>query len=185
MRKSIHPFFGFLLGILLTAKIAIQPLHAEEESWQVPVTLGKDGWMTYVNPRFGGSIPLPPGMTALRPPDNGDGQQFVSADSKVALVIWGAFNVDGNGDLEATWQAALVETGRTITYKVKKADWYVISGVTTAGTGFYERYTASSKYVAGWKMTYPQAEEKDYSPWVERIAKGYQARLGQGIDRLE
>ena len=26
---------------------------AAEEAWQVPVTLGKDGWLLYENPRFG------------------------------------------------------------------------------------------------------------------------------------
>lgn len=185
MRKRIHATFGFLLAIVFTAALFMQPLHAEEENWQVPVTVGKDGWMTYVNPRFGGSIPVPPGMAAMRPPDNGDGQQFATADGKVILTSWGAFNVDGNGDLETNWQAALASPGRTITYKVKKAGWYVISGVTKDGIGFYERYTANAKYVAGWKMTYPQAEENKHSPWVERIAKGYEARLGRGEDRLE
>lgn len=185
MRKRIHPTFGFLLGIVFTLGFLVEPTHAEEENWQVPVTVGKDGWMRYVNPRFGGSIPVPPGMAALRPPDNGDGQQFATVDGKVTLTSWGAFNVDGNGDLETNWQAALARPGRTITYKVKKAGWYVVSGVMKDGTGFYERYTATDKHVAGWELTYPQAEEKKYALWVERIAKGYQARLGLGIDRLE
>ncbi len=178
---------GFLLLALLVHGTVLHPStsRAEEEHWQVPVTVGKDGWMLYENPRFGSVLPVPPGMVALRPPDNGDGQRFSSADGKVVLTAWGAFNVDGNGDLEPTWQSALAEAGRTITYKVKKAGWFVISGVTKDGTGFYERYTANNKYVAGWQMTYPQAEEKKYSPWVERIAKGYEARLGQGEDRLE
>ncbi|MGV3663453.1 MAG: hypothetical protein ACO1TE_24995 [Prosthecobacter sp.] len=177
--------FHLLFLLTLFAALASTVATAQEENWQVPVTVGKDGWMLHKNARFGSVLPVPPGMVALRPPDNGDGQTFASADGKVTLAAWGAFNVDGNGDLEPSWQAALAEPGRTITYKVKKAGWYVISGVMKDGTGFYERHTASSKYVAGWKMTYPQAEEKKYSPWVERIAKGYEARLGQGVDRLE
>lgn len=184
MRKSFPPSFGFLLGIILTAALPIQPLRAEEEVWQVPVTIGKDGWMLYENERFGSVIPVPAGMVPLRPPDNGDGQRFATPDGKVDLAAWGSFNVEGNGDLDTAWQAALAEPGRTITYKVKKAGWYVISGVTTDGTGFYERYAAIPTHVAGWKITYPQAEAKKYAPWVERIAKGYEARLGKGYNGL-
>lgn len=185
MRKRIHPSFGFLLGIVLPAALSMLSLRAEAENWQVPVTIGQDGWMTYVNPRFGSAIPVPPGLVPLRPPDNGDGQRFATPDGKVELVAWGAFNVDGNGDLDTTWQAALAEPGRTITHKVRKAGWYVISGVMKNGTAFYERYAANTEYVAGWKITYPQAEQNKHAPWVERIAKGYEARLGQGIDRLK
>ncbi len=183
-----------VLRLLLLALLTLTPaaLHAQaaaatadDEAWQVPVTLGKDGWMIYENPRFGSIIPVPPAMVPLRPPDNGDGQAFVSPDGTVVLTVYGAFNVDGNGDLEARWQADLAEAGRTITYKRKTPGWFVLSGVLPDGTGFYERYTADSKHVAAWRITYPQAQEKKYAPWIERIAKSYQPRLGQGADRIE
>jgi hypothetical protein len=155
---------------------------AAEEAWQVPVTVGKDGWMIYGNPRFGFVLPVPPGMKALRPPDNGGGQAFESADGKVSLASYGSHNVDGLGDVEANWKEELAEKGRTITYKKKTDTWYVVSGVTGEGTGFYTRYTSDKEHCAGWTMTYPQAEEKRYTAWVERVAKGYEARLGKGQD---
>ncbi len=173
-----------LLLALSLGQLTLSSQAEEEENWQVPVTLGKDGWMIYENGRFGSVIPVPPGMMALRPPDNGGGQAFVSANGKVRLTVYGSFNVDDFGNLEARWKADLAEEGRTITYKRKTESWYVISGVMKDGTGFYERYTADSKYTAGWQMSYPQAEEKKYSPWIERIAKGYEPRLGKGDDRL-
>lgn len=151
----------------------------------MPVTLGPDGWLMYQNPRFGGIIPVPPGLVALRPPYNGDGQAFATPDGKAVLTMWGAFNVDGNGDLERRWKEDLAEPDRTITYKHKAKSWYVISGVRKDGTGFYSRHTANSQYQAGWQLVYPQAEEKKYAPWVERIAKGYDPRLGKGDDTLE
>lgn len=184
MKPRFPSSLVFLLGIFLAAGLCAQslPVDDKEENWQVPVTLGKDGWMLYHNERFGGILPVPPGMTPTRPPDNGDGQRFVSTDGKVTLLMYGAFNVEGNGDLEPRWRESLAEPGRTITYKVRKAGWYVISGVMQDGTGFYERYTADARHAAGWSITYPQSDEKKYAPWIERIAKGHVPNLGKGYD---
>ncbi len=181
-----------ILGIsilgMLTLVTAFNPAlgaDEDEENWQVPVVIGKDGWLLYQNPRFGSVIPVPPGLLPLRPPDNGDGQAFSSADGKVRLIVYGAFNVDGNNNVEVRWKDALVEPGRTLTYKRKTESWYLVSGFTQDGVGFYERFTANAKYCSGWSLTYPQAEDQKYGPWVERIAKGYDARLGKGADTLE
>ena len=177
-------FFTASLHAAETAKPAAAEVAADDDNWQVPVTLNKDGWMIYHNPRFGCVLPVPAGMKPLRPPDNGDGQAFVSADGKVTLIACGGFNVDNTGDIAERWKNALAEPDRTITYKRKTDAWFVISGVCKDGTGFYEKYTANKNYFALWTMTYPQAEEKKYAAWVERIAKGYEARLGKGGDTL-
>lgn len=182
MLMNVRKWFG-ICGCFWLCVLSLPA--QEEEDWQVPVTVGKDGWLLYENGRFGTVFPVPPGMKAMRPPDNGGGQQFASLDGKVVLTGGGFFNVDGNGDVEARWKADLAEPDRTITYKVKKADWYVISGVTKSGLGFYEKYTANAKYCAGWSITYPQADEKKVSAWIERIAKGFQPRFGKGHDTTE
>lgn len=156
-----------------------------EEAWQVPVLLTKDGWLIYENGRFGFSLPVPPGMQAERPPDNGGGQSFVSADGKVKVVGWGHFNMENVASVEAAWKDALAMPDRTITYKKKADGWFVVSGVNKDGTGFYMKHFADSKYYAGFSISYPQADEKRYQPWIERIAKEYQARLGKGEDKLE
>lgn len=168
----------------LLFSLLISPLAARGsgETWQVPVTLAGDGWMVYENPRFGFSLPVPPAMRSLRPPDNGDGQGFITPDGKVKLSAWGSFNIDHLGDVEKRWQEELAEKGRTITYKRKTAGWFVISGVQENGTGFYFRYTANGRHAAGWMITYPQSDEKKYAPWIERISKSYEARLGKGAD---
>lgn len=157
----------------------------EEEAWQVPVVLLKDGWLHYTNGRFGCSLPIPPGMKALRPPDNGDGQAFASLDDKVRLTVSGHFNIDHVSDLDKSWESELAEKDRTITYKRKAEGWYVISGVNKDGTGFYEKYAANAKYFARWTITYPQADEKRYAPWIERMAKEFDPALGKGADTIE
>ena len=141
--------------------------------------------MRYENPRFGVSIPVPPGMVASRPPENGGGQEFATPDGKVRLLVWASFNVDGQGDLDVRWAHELADRGQTLTYKRKAKSWFVVSGVTKDGTGFYMRYDANAKYCSAWEIAYPQAQEPKYVPWVERIAKGCQPRLGQGEDRVQ
>jgi hypothetical protein len=184
----MRPSFAVLMALLLS----ILPLPSQEkpdvagnvDRWSVPVELGADGWLTYQNARFGFVLPVPPGMKALRPPDNGGGQAFETLDGKVKLVSWASFNVDGQGDLQRRWEEELGEGKRMITYKRKTAAWYVVSGVLEDGTGFYTRYTADKAYACGWSMSYPQKEEKKCATWVERIAKDHEARLGEGEDTV-
>ena len=173
------------MGCFLAVSAHAGPVAAAAETWDIPVTLGKDGWMVYENPRFGFVMPVPPGMKTLRPPENGDGQAFASLDNRVKLSGWGSFNVENLGDVEARWKEALAEPNRTVIYKRKTETWFVVSGVTKDGMGFYEKYTANKNYCSGWTMTYPQADEKKYAPWIERIASGYQPRLGKGLDTLD
>ncbi len=185
----MRAFFAVLMSLCLS----IMPLQSQEklgeagevDRWSVPVELGADGWLAYRNARFGFVLPVPPGMKAQRPPDNGGGQAFETLEGNVNLASWASFNVDGLGDVERRWAEELAEGKRTITYKWKTASWYVVSGVDEDGTGFYIRYTADKDYACGWSIAYPQKEEKKYQAWIERIAKDHEPRLGEGVDGVE
>jgi hypothetical protein len=175
----------FFLLAAWWAALSVPTSFSQEGKSRSLLKPGKDGWSTYENPRFGFLLPVPPGLKPDRPPTNGDGRRFFSADEKVDLIGWGSFNVDGLGDVEERWKSELAQKGRKITYQRKTEKWFVVSGVSNGGTGFYTRYEADQNHCAGWTLTYPQAEEKKYSAWVEMIAKGWQARLGKGEDRIE
>ena len=174
-------------AMLLTvffATILCCPAQESNESWHVPVLLGKDGWMVYENARFGFSLPVPPAMKAERPPDNGGGQAFTSADGKVHLTGWAHFNADGAASVDAAWEEELAAPDRTVTYKRKTDGWFVVSGVNKDGTGFYTKYFADAQYFAAFSISYPQADEKKYQPVIERVAKDFQPRLGKGADGI-
>lgn len=171
---------AILLIVLMTASLC--RAADSDESWKVRVLLGNDGWMLYENPRFGFALPVPPAMKAERPPDNGGGQIFISADG-MRLAAWAHFNTDGAASVEAEWKNELAVKNRTITYKRKTDGWYVVSGVNQDGTGFYTKYFADAQYFAYFSILYPQADEKKYQPVIERIAKDFQPRLGKGADR--
>ncbi|MBX3739603.1 MAG: hypothetical protein KF712_01325 [Akkermansiaceae bacterium] len=172
-------------ALVLAAFVLPASAQPDDDGPEVWLTTDKDGWQTYRNARFGMVLPVPPGMTAQRPPDNGGGQAFRSADGKAELLTWGSFNIDGLGDVAKRFEAALIEPGRTITYQRKTEKWFVISGTRKDGSAFYERYDADAKYCAGWLVSHPQDEEKKWSALIERIAKGYAANLGKGVDTLE
>ncbi|RYD38250.1 MAG: hypothetical protein EOP87_01930 [Verrucomicrobiaceae bacterium] len=172
-------------ALILAACVPTASAQPDGDGPEINLTAEKDGWQIYRNPRFGMVLPVPPAITAQRPPDNGGGQAFRSADGKAELLTWGSFNIDGIGDVAKRWEAALIEPGRTITYKRKTDKWFVISGIRKDGSAFYERYDADEKYCAGWLVTHPQEEEKKWSALIERISKGYAANLGKGVDTLE
>jgi hypothetical protein len=172
-------------ALILAAFLLPASAQPDGDAPEVPLTAEKDGWQIYRNARFGMVLPVPPGMTAQRPPDNGGGQAFRSADGKAELLTWGSFNIDGLGDVAKRFEAALIEPGRTITYQRKTEKWFVISGTRKDGSAFYERYDADAKYCSGWLVTHPQEDEKKWSALIERIAKGYAANLGEGADTLE
>lgn len=177
MRSTISPAVRINRSIFLLLSICLIWLSAE--------TKAEDGWGLYENPRFGFVIPVPPGMSATPPPTNGDGRGFVSGDGQIHLSAWGSFNVDGFSDVKKRWKEELAVEGRTVTYKRKTSEWFVVSGIEADGTHFYYRHTANAKYAAGWMIRYPANEEARLSAWVERIAAGYEARLGEGSDTIE
>lgn len=165
-----------------TSSASAQDPGSQED--RIPVTVGADGWMLYENPRFGFLLPVPQGMKMERPPDNGDGLAFTSPDGLIRLAAWGCFNIDRSMDVEDRWKEELAVKGRTVTYQRKTAEWFVVSGIEADGSHFYLRHTADPKHAAVWMITYPASEEKKASAWIERIAKGYEARLGQGYDSI-
>lgn len=150
-----------------------------DEVWQVPVLLQSDGWMIYRNPRFGFLLPVPPGPGSDTPPTNGDGQSFTSTDGLITLTGSGWRNEDGYR-LKESWMHEWGVEGRKITYQRKEKDWYVISGVDSNGRAFYSRFVADQHYVAEWEITYPISQEKKVIPWIDRISRDYDPRLGSG-----
>ena len=156
-----------------------KPVPSQAVGSRVPVLLQGDGWMTYRNPRFGFHLPVPPGLGSNTPPTNGDGQSFTSTDGLITLTGSGWRNEDGYR-LEESWMRETGVAGRTITYQRKEKDWYVISGVDSKGIAFYSRFVADERYVAEWEITYPISQEKMVIPWIERISRDYDPRLGSG-----
>jgi hypothetical protein len=135
-------------------------------------------WTTYVNPRFGASVDIPPGFVNDVPAsENGDGLVFHSADKQAELLVWGGNLTDGdfkldseirlNRELDYDWQVSYKESGN---------DWSVYSG-SQSGRIMYARAMSSCRgtQAVHFRIEYPEAQKKDYDAIVERLSKSLKA----------
>lgn len=127
--------------------------------------------LTYENDRFGTSVTFPADIFSQEqaPPDNGDGQRWLSNDG-ASLAVFGSYNV-----LDETPKSreagARVNGSRTVTYSRTGQDWVVLSG-TDGDRIFYERYVfGPTDIVHGIVIEYPAALKAKYDPLVGSIAR--------------
>jgi len=135
---------------------------------------------TYVNPRFGFSLTYPSYMVAQPPPPNGDGRTFLSPDGELEIVAYGQFLV--NQPFDALWQDALEKYGDALSYQVKKADWFVVSGVVD-GREFYKKVYRLEGNIATLHLEYPHARNHIYDRVVKQVAKDFVPFLKGDYDR--
>jgi hypothetical protein len=127
---------------------------------------------TYTNARFGTVCTFPDEIFTdrLPEPENGDGQQWLSADG-ASLICSGIFNIDD--DTPKGFVAAEKARGGPsykITYSRTGKDWAVLSGLKDE-TIFYERRLFGMDGVirSVW-INYPPALKSKYDPLVGVIA---------------
>lgn len=132
-------------------------------------------WKTEVNGRWGFSITYPGSLIPERLPANGAGRRYHSPDGKVSLAAMGSHTHPDELDesLDGFWKKELTDRGDTVTYKLKKGNFYVISGVNPNGYEFYHKVFFFPTYWVEWEITYPHAEHQRYDGWVERIAREF------------
>ncbi|PBB21728.1 hypothetical protein [Mesorhizobium sp. WSM4313] len=128
---------------------------------------------TYVNARFGQSCTFPDDIfnKPMPEPENGDGQQWLSADG-ASLTCSGIYNIDNDTPQAFVVQEkASTEPGYKITYSKTGKNWAVLSG-TKDGNIFYERRLFGKDDVIRtvW-IEYPAALKSKYDPLVGSIAK--------------
>ncbi|WP_457152139.1 hypothetical protein [Mesorhizobium sp. P5_C1] len=127
---------------------------------------------TYTNERFGTVCTFPNDIFTDRQPEpeNGDGQEWLSADG-ASLICSGILNVDDDtpkGFVSA--EKASNEPGYKVTYSKAGKDWVALSGLKD-GKIFYERRLFGRDGVIRtvW-IDYPPALRSKYDPLVGAIA---------------
>ncbi|AZO12847.1 hypothetical protein EN817_01965 [Mesorhizobium sp. M3A.F.Ca.ET.174.01.1.1] len=127
---------------------------------------------TYVNARFGTSCTFPDEIFSdpLPEPENGDGQQWLSADG-ASLTCSGIYNVDNDtpGSFVAGEKAGSGPSHK-ITYSKTGRDWAVLSGI-NGDKVFYERRLFGKDGVIRtvW-IEYPSSLKAKYDPLAGAIA---------------
>jgi hypothetical protein len=129
-------------------------------------------WKNEVNNRWGFSFSYPASLIPEPVPANGGGRRYHSADQEVSLVAFGSHTHpdDFAESLNGFWKKELADRGDTVTYKLKKEDFYVVSGVNRNGYEFYHKVFFYPTYWVEFEITYPHSKRQKYAAWVDRIA---------------
>jgi hypothetical protein len=126
-------------------------------------------YKTYSNARYGFSIAYP--LSVLLPQgesDNGDGQKFVSKDGSASLLAFGSNRLDRS--LQDEFQAA--QENRTVTYKILKSEWFVVSG-TENGKIFYQKTLLRGDTFKTFIIEYDEGERATFDPITTRVARSF------------
>ncbi|MBZ9714253.1 hypothetical protein [Deinococcus multiflagellatus] len=129
----------------------------------------------YGNARFNYWVDIPQGLIAQRPPDNGDGQSWQSADGQVKLSVWGSH---APGVLEQAspgawmaWTARFwAESGARVTYRRLLPSGFVLSGFQADGRIFYEKVLVRGGDEAGVLTVYPVARRAVWDRMTAQVA---------------
>jgi hypothetical protein len=132
-------------------------------------------WKQETNNRWGYVLTYPASLIPEPLPTDGGGRRYHSTDNEVSLAAFGSHTHTGelNESLETFWQKELAERATTVGYKVKKNNWYVISGVNPNGYEFYHKVFFYPTYWVEFEITYPHAQHDRYDAWVTRISHDF------------
>lgn len=145
----------------------------------IPAAFGGDpsNYRTYVNKRFSyiisypSDILIPQGEAA-----NHDGQRFISKDGRVEMAVYGTNNVSDES-IEEKYQEESQDQpdespGRTVTYKVLKGNWFVISG-TEGDNIFYQKTILKGDAFLTFTISYPKTSKDPFDKITERIVRSF------------
>ena len=132
---------------------------------------------TCTNLRFEYAVDYPSDMLIPQgESQNGAGQRFTSRARDVELVAVGSYNA-----LDKTLRERFAEeieeeaddgAKRTVTYKVLKKDWFVVSG-TEGARVFYTKVMLKDDTFKRMTFRYPVGRDAELTPLTARIAKSF------------
>src|ERR1700721_464187 len=108
-------------------------------------------WKNEVNNRWGFSLSYPESLIPEAVPTGAFGSHT---------------HPDSGESLNDFWKKELADRGDTVTYKLKKEDFYVVSGVNQNGYEFYHKVFFYPTYWVEFEITYPHSKRQKYDAWV-------------------
>ncbi len=134
-------------------------------------------YQVYHNNRLHYSISYP--LNLLSPQgESADGysQRFVSKDRRALLIVTGSPG-RSTADLRELYERQSRGTTpenptRVVTYKVKKDDWFVVSGY-EQGRIWYEKTIASSSMLISFRLEYDESQKQLFDSVIGAMAKSF------------
>jgi hypothetical protein len=126
----------------------------------------------YCNARFAFCIDYPSSFVIQSAPDNDDGRTFKSKDGLVKMLVYGSNN-SLMEKLETRFLAESTSSDtRKVTYKLFKADFFVISG-SESNKDFYQKVLFKNDQYKTFLISYPTTMKKIYDPITAKIAASF------------
>lgn len=109
-------------------------------------------WSPLQNSRAGVTISYPADLLVKQQDNKLGGETIEAQDGSVSLKT-ARFANSGSAQLDALFNSLSSEQGSTITYQLKRADWFIVSG--TAGNNkFYSRFVLNGDEIRGYDFTW-------------------------------
>jgi hypothetical protein len=146
-----------------------------------PQSVQQQNLKEYCNDRFSFCINYPNTFIGQGESGNGDGQLFLPKDKQAEITTYGMLVLEEvNDDFNEQFKQA--GEGLTVTYKVFKANWFIVSGTDKKGNIVYRKTVLKKiSYMGDEKedtsvlqtlmITYPPSQQKIYGSYCGVIAK--------------
>ncbi len=135
----------------------------------LPVLVFAQTYRSYSNARFGYSISYPSSL--LKPQGeaaNGDGQVFTGRGAE--MRVFGS-NMLLNETLAAEYKALLREKGSSVTYKVLKGSFFVISGKSGGRIYYQKTFENADGAFITFMIEYDESLRSTFDPAVTRMVR--------------
>jgi hypothetical protein len=149
---------------------------SEAKTWapQPPVApvVGASGLAGYSDvtlPALGAELSVPDALAAKRAPN-----RLSTEDGSASIDFTELSPSKSLGELYAEATRTEPGSGRSITYKKQKDDWFVVSGLSGASI-YYEKTTRLEGRILRFSFTFPAAQKKEYDEDTAYMANSFRA----------
>jgi hypothetical protein len=126
---------------------------------------------SYLNARFGFSVKYPANLTIQKDSDNGDGRKLNSNDG-FTMSVFGSNEISSKGQsLSELYNSEIIQH-KDVTYKVKKTNWFVISGYDGENIFYIKKYVGAGSTNTLY-LVYPSNLRDKYYDVITIISKSF------------
>lgn len=139
----------------------------------------KEVYNEYCNDKYNFCIQYPKNFTEQQAPEGDDGRTFLSKDKKAEIKAYASLAIEGLDQIDQIFETAIENI--KVAYKVKKADFFILSGTDKKGRIVYRKtvkkkisYMGKNEDTDAFQtlmITYPAGQKALYADYCNKIAK--------------
>jgi hypothetical protein len=140
-------------------------------------SMTQEKYSTYSNARFSYAISYPADLLIPQgEAANGDGQKFLSRDGRAEMIVYGSHNALDQSlrDLynSQIGTGANGQSTKTVTYKVLRANWFVVSGYEGERV-FYQKTILAKGIFKTFRIEYEKPLADVFDKVTKRVAVSF------------